>query len=72
MYGGHYWIDKEYEEYVAYSPTGKREYFEYNISFNDTKTIKMKQKQLARKAAYYWAHGDYKKSKIFDRMSYEQ
>ena len=48
---GHYWNDKEMQEYVAYSYSGQRKFFEYDSS----------DEKEARMAAKYWAQRGWRK-----------
>ena len=59
---GHYWYDEDYEEYVAFSPTGKRYFFEVNMFSPAPKGLRLHWKKLGCKAAKLWAKGKYKEA----------
>ena len=44
---GRYWIDRDYDEYVTFTPSGKRKFFDYD---NDSE-------KGVRKCAVLWAKG---------------
>lgn len=48
MAAGKYWIDTNWYEYVSFTPTGKRKYFEYDNQFL---------KDNCRICAKLWAQG---------------
>lgn len=57
---GHYWRDNEIDNYVSVSPTGRREFFEYNLCGpTSQKNIKY-WLIMAKKSARLWALGKYK------------
>ena len=72
MVRGHYWIDKEWENYVSFSPTGLRAFFEYNLCSLDSPAKKKKISGLARSAAYFWAKGQYKKAKELYKKAFDE
>ena len=57
-----YWIEDDYSQYVSYSPTGLRMFFEYDDKI----------KSIARKAARLWANGKYKESKSIYNSSVDK
>jgi hypothetical protein len=69
---GHYWDEGEdYDQYCAYSPTGRRKYFTYNWFSWGTKKQKARWKQRAKQAARFWAEGRYELARIVIDTSYE-
>lgn len=69
---GKYWIDTDYQEYVAYSPSGRRQFFTYEFSSSEHWKTKKKRRALARKAANLWAKGKYKEARKCDEMNWDQ
>lgn len=69
---GKYWIDPDYQEYVAYSPTGRREFFVYEFSSLGHWQTKKKWRAMARKAASLWAKGKYKEALQCDETNWNQ
>jgi magnesium-transporting ATPase (P-type) len=55
-----------FEEYCAYSPNGKREFFLYRFCSPAKKRLSKKWKDTARKCARLWANGKCKESQILD------
>jgi hypothetical protein len=70
MARGHYWIDKEFEEFVVFSPGGKRTFFTYNFSSGVSKQQQKKWFDDARRCAYYWAKGKLKKAIELNRNTW--
>lgn len=65
---GHYWIDKQFEEYFAMSPTGRRKYIEYIVYSWATEKVKKEWIRLSKRAAKLWAKGSYKESDLICRQ----
>ncbi len=64
---GHYWYDSDWEEYVSFSPNGRRKFFTtYWYSFASWQ-LKRKWKSLAKLAAKNWARGNYKKARELEK-----
>lgn len=65
---GRFWYDSEFEEFVSFSPTGRREFFSVSLWYNsdtpeqEMNTYYKEWKRIARKAALLWSQGNYKKS----------
>jgi len=56
---GHYWDEREFEQFCAYSPSGKREFFEYVWFSWGTKAQHKRWKNEARLVARLWTKGRY-------------
>jgi hypothetical protein len=69
---GHYWDEPEWTNFVAYSPTGKRMFFQYDWYSWATPKLHQEWKRIARKCARLWAHGKYKEAIDLDAKSYEE
>ena len=65
---GHYWYDANFEEYVAFSPTGIRSYFIHELYSWAPWNRKKKWKELARLAAREWAKGNYNNSRDAEKL----
>ena len=63
---GHYWDEPEWYNFVSYNPKGIRKFFDYEFYSWAKSKQKKEWKKLARKAAYYWARGEYKKANEID------
>lgn len=53
----HQWHESDSNQFVAYSPSGRRRFFRYHPYDNELA------KKLAQKAARLWAKGQYKRAK---------
>jgi hypothetical protein len=70
---GHYWDEGEdFLQFCAFSPSGKRQYFEYEWYSWGTTKQKKRWKTEAAKAARLWARGKCKEALELDRDCYEQ
>jgi hypothetical protein len=56
---GHYWNEKEFEQFCSYSPTGIRAYFGYSWFSWATPKQKLRDIKEARSASRLWAKGKY-------------
>ncbi len=66
---GHYWIDRDQQEYYAVSPTGRHTIIPYVWYSWASIKIKKEWLVLARKCARLWAKGKYKESnKLYNQM----
>jgi hypothetical protein len=69
---GHFWHDDDMAkgwdpQYVSYSPSGHRRYYEYNLYSWMTKESFAIYKMLSKKAARLWALGKKKQSEQAER-----
>jgi hypothetical protein len=64
---GKYWYDKDFEEFVSFSLTGRRQYFVSHIWHDGSSRKKMQSfqkewKRICKKAAVLWCKGQYSES----------
>lgn len=62
----HFWLDLEDPcdgMFIAVSPKGRRQSFPYMMCSWQTSSITTRWKQLARRAASLWAHGENRKAR---------
>lgn len=76
---GHYWEntwaqdgERDFTEFVAFSPSGMRYYFEFNWFSWGTKRQRIRWKKEARAAARLWARGRIEQARDLAYSSYER
>ena len=76
---GKYWYDSEFDQFIAFSPNGKRMRFDVEVWLSSSKNKKRMNsfqtewKRICRKVAFLWAKGKYNQSlQIYDLMFYCQ
>lgn len=71
---GKFWYDNNLEQYISFSPTGRREFFDVNFWGDNSKLAQqffVEWKRIGKNVARYWSKGQYKKAMDLYRLAWD-